>query len=103
MIHNISKTRKRHSAFTLVEMTIVIMIIAIMAAPALPDFVTAQTQARVHRTRAVVARLDSIIGEKWDADRTRQVPLRIIPGSRPVGEPFTDTLANADLTNGIRD
>jgi len=69
----------RRAAFTLVEMTIVIMVIAILAALALPVFNAAAQQAKVHRTRAIIAKLDQIIGEKWEAYRTRQVPIRINP------------------------
>lgn len=74
--HSAARCQK-HSAFTLVEMTIVIMIIAILAALSLPVINAAAQQAKVHRTRAIVAKLDQIIGEKWEAYRTRQVPIRV--------------------------
>ena len=70
---------QRRPAFTLVEMTIVIMIIAILAAMAVPIFATAAQQARAHRTRAVIAKIDQFIGEKYESYRTRQVPIRINP------------------------
>jgi prepilin-type N-terminal cleavage/methylation domain-containing protein len=74
--HSAARCQK-HSAFTLIEMTIVIMIIVILAALALPVFAAAAQQAKVHRTRAIIAKLDQIIGEKWEAYRTRQVPVKI--------------------------
>jgi prepilin-type N-terminal cleavage/methylation domain-containing protein len=91
------------NAFTLVEMLIVVAVIAILAALALAVYFSAAQQAKVHRTRAIVAKLDGIISEKWEAYRTRAVPLRVPPGIPVIGEPFADTPANADLTNGIWD
>jgi prepilin-type N-terminal cleavage/methylation domain-containing protein len=70
---------QRRSAFTLIEMTIVIMVIAILAALALPVFNAAAQQSKVHRTRAVIAKIDQLIGEKYESYRTRQVPIRINP------------------------
>ncbi len=103
--------RSPRAAFTLVEMTIVVMVIAILAALALPVFVTAQTQARAHRTRAIVAKIDQIIGEKYDSYRTRQVAVKIPMGRypngqpymQPIGEPYAETANDNNLTNGFRD
>ena len=89
MIHHTSTILKRQrrpgwqAAFTLVEMTIVIMIIAILAALALPIFAAAAQQAKVHRTRAVIAKIDQLIGEKYESYRTRQVPIRVLPNTTP--------------------
>lgn len=73
----------RRAAFTLVEMIIVVMVIAILAALALPVFNAAAQQAKVHRTRAIVAKLDQLIGEKYESYRTRAVPVRVAPGVSP--------------------
>jgi prepilin-type N-terminal cleavage/methylation domain-containing protein len=64
-------------AFTLMEMLIVVAVIAILAALALAVYFAAARQAKVHRTRAIVAKLDGIIGEKWESYRTRQLPIKI--------------------------
>jgi prepilin-type N-terminal cleavage/methylation domain-containing protein len=74
---------RRRAAFTLIEMTIVIMVIAILAALALPVVNSAYQQSRTHRTRAIIAKIDQIIMEKYDGYRTRQVPIRIAPQTRP--------------------
>lgn len=73
----------RRFAFTLIEMTIVIMVITILAALALPVVNSAYQQSRAHRTRAIIAKIDQIIGEKYESYRTRQVPIRVSPGMTP--------------------
>lgn len=75
--------REQRTGFTLIEMTIVILVIGILAALAIPVFATALQQSRAHRTRAIVSKIDTIIGEKWEGYRTRQVPVRVSPTLRP--------------------
>lgn len=78
-----SRKRPRGRGFTLIEMTIVIAIIAILAAMAMSVYATAAQQARGMRTRAIIAKIDQLINEKYESYRTRQVPIRIPPGMRP--------------------
>ena len=87
------RTKFRRPSFTLIEMTIVIAIIGILAAMAMSVYATALAQSKAHRTRTMIAKIDQLIGEKYESYRTRQVPIRINPGTRPVGEPFSDTFA----------
>jgi len=79
------------------------MILAILGAVAFGGFTTAAAQARVERTRAIIAKLDQLITAKYESYRTRAVPIKVNPGTRPIGEPFQDTAADSDLTNGVRD
>lgn len=70
-------------AFTLVEMIIVVVIIGLLALIAVPVYMTALSQSKEHRTRAIVAKIDQIVGEKWEGYRTRQVPIKVPAGMSP--------------------
>ena len=82
-IHTTSRMRPRGRGFTLIEMTIVIAIIAILAMMAMSVYATAAQQARGMRTRAIIAKIDQLISEKYESYRTRQVPIRIPPLTPP--------------------
>jgi prepilin-type N-terminal cleavage/methylation domain-containing protein len=63
--------------FTLTELLIVIMIIVILAGLALSAMSAAAELAREQRTRAIIAKLDQLIMEKYEGYRTRAVPLSL--------------------------
>lgn len=86
---------KRH-AFTLPELLVVIMIIGVMGSLALAAISSAIELAREQRTRSIIARLDVLLGEKWESYRTRAVPIRIAPGTAP-------TVAARIRLYGLRD
>jgi prepilin-type N-terminal cleavage/methylation domain-containing protein len=71
------------SAFTLMELLIVIVLIGMLVGLALSALSGAAEQARAQRTRSIIAKLDALISEKWEGYRTRSVPIRIVAGTNP--------------------
>jgi prepilin-type N-terminal cleavage/methylation domain-containing protein len=69
--------RARRRAFTLAELLIVITIITILSTIALVAMYGVIDQAKEQRTQVQIARLHSIVMEKWESYRTRAVPLRL--------------------------
>lgn len=68
------------SAFTLVELLVVIMIIVLLASMVLFAMAGVQQKAREDRTRAQISRLHELIMEAWESYQTRRAPV-------PVGVP----------------
>ncbi len=67
-------TRARHTgAFTLIELLIVVAIIAILAAIAVPNFLEAQTRAKVSRAKADIASLATAL-ETYRLDHNAYPP-----------------------------
>lgn len=81
-------------AFTLIELLIVVAIIAILAAIAVPNFLEAQTRAKVSRVKADHRSMATAI-ETYIVDNNRQPPTY-----RPNAS-ITRTMINAALTTPI--
>lgn len=64
-------------AFTLVELMISIMIIAMMAGMLLFAVYAAQESAKTAKTRSLISKLDGIIMNRWESYRTRRVPVSV--------------------------
>lgn len=71
-------------AVTLIEVLFVLAILIVLAAVGMGFYAGAVAQARVHRTRAIVTKLDSFVMEKWESYRTRAVPIKIPAGTSPI-------------------
>ncbi|MBI1290923.1 prepilin-type N-terminal cleavage/methylation domain-containing protein [bacterium] len=72
-----------HKAFTLIELLVVVAIIAILAAIAVPNFLEAQTRAKVARVRADLRTIATGI-ESYAVDNNRP-PFDGLPGSDHYG------------------
>jgi prepilin-type N-terminal cleavage/methylation domain-containing protein len=80
--------------FTLVELLIVMLIIAILVLLAWGALAGVAEQAKEKRTRSIVMKLDQLIMQRYDGYRTRPLPIRIGAGTRPKSESFTDSNNN---------
>ncbi len=64
---------KKRSAFTLIELLIVVAIIAILAAIAVPNFLEAQTRSKVSRTKADMRTMATAL-EAYYVDNNKYTP-----------------------------
>lgn len=78
-------TQLSRTGFTLVELLVTISIIAVLASLVLVGLAGVQETARRDRTRAQIAKIDSMIGEKWESFRNRRLPL-VLPPNLPLNE-----------------
>jgi prepilin-type N-terminal cleavage/methylation domain-containing protein len=69
----------RRPAFTLIELLIVVTIIAVLAAALMFALFQTQEKAKADKTKALIARLDTIVRAKWESYQTRRVPIRARP------------------------
>ena len=75
--------RRGLRAFTLIELLITMSIIAIMASMVLVGLYSAQEAGKQAKTKALIAKLDSIIKYRWESYRTRRVPIVLAPPPLP--------------------
>ena len=65
----------KRPGFTLVELLITVMIMAIMASLVLVAMFGATEAAKKHKTEALIARIDAVLQNKWESYESRRVPL----------------------------
>src|SRR5208283_4677840 len=80
-----NKTNKKEFGFTLIELLIVVAIIAILAAIAIPNFLAAQVRSKVSKTLAEFQTLDTAL-ESYYVDYNDYISTRI-------GQPLTTPVA----------
>ncbi|WP_425615625.1 type II secretion system protein [Anatilimnocola sp. NA78] len=73
-------------AFTVIELLVVMLILGLLVAMSLTAFNSAMEQSRVSRTKAIIAKLDSLIMEKWESYHSRSVPIKPIYLSDPTNK-----------------
>lgn len=83
---------KQNSAFTLIELLIVVAIIAILAAIAVPNFLEAQTRAKTSRVKNDLRVLATCL-ESYSVDNNSYPPHLIYPGGTEEEVPYPDRYA----------
>jgi prepilin-type N-terminal cleavage/methylation domain-containing protein len=84
--------RALRPAFTLVELLVVITILAILASMMLFALAGAQENAKQARTQGTIAKLNTLIMQKYESYRTRRVPVDVTTLSASLG--YTASLGN---------
>jgi prepilin-type N-terminal cleavage/methylation domain-containing protein len=72
---------RRRRAFTLIELLVVITIIAILASVFLGAMYSAQETARTAKTKATIAKINSLIMQRYESYANRRVPVVVPPGT----------------------
>ena len=81
----------KHSAFTLIELLIVVAIIAILASIALPNFLEAQTRSKVSRVKSDLRTL-AVALESYAVDYNKFPPSTLVPRFRRL-RPLTSPIS----------
>ena len=71
----------QRNAFTLVELLVVISIVALLSTLMLGALYTAQDAAKAQKTRSTIAKLNTLIMERYESYKTRRVPITIPRGT----------------------
>lgn len=69
--------------FTLVELLVAVSVIAILASLLLGALYVAQDAARAQKTRSTIAKLHTQLMARYEAYKTRRVPITVPAGTRP--------------------
>jgi prepilin-type N-terminal cleavage/methylation domain-containing protein len=78
---NHSQTIRHSRGFTVIELMIVMLILSLLVAMSLSAFSAAVNQARISRTKVIIAKLDQLVMDRWESYRTRPIPLRAAAGA----------------------
>jgi Tfp pilus assembly protein PilE len=74
---NHSPTTRQSAGFTVVELLTVMLILSLLVAMSLSAFSAAVNQAKISRTKVIIAKLDQLIMDRWESYRTRPIPINV--------------------------
>jgi prepilin-type N-terminal cleavage/methylation domain-containing protein len=86
---------RKQGAFTLIELLIVVAIIAILAAIAVPNFLEAQTRAKVSRAKSDMRTLATAL-ESYYVDNNNYVPSSTVSDTDGANSAFLNTPTSVD-------
>jgi prepilin-type N-terminal cleavage/methylation domain-containing protein len=72
---SISSRRRQRSAFTLVELMVTMVIIAMLASLTLAGLAGARQRAKIDKTRSTIRKINEIILPQYESYLTRRVPV----------------------------
>jgi len=81
--HELRISRRCASGFTLIELMVTMSIMAILAAAMAYVMAGAQETAQIAKTRTLIARLHTLVTQKYESYRYRRLPVTIPPGLSP--------------------
>ncbi|WP_254513331.1 type II secretion system protein [Anatilimnocola floriformis] len=71
-----SLKNRQGDAFTVIELMVVIAILGLLMAISMSAFGAAIAQAKISRTKVIIAKLDQLVMERYEGYRTRPIPIR---------------------------
>jgi prepilin-type N-terminal cleavage/methylation domain-containing protein len=80
---NCTAPPRRRPAFTLVELMVVLVIIALLGSVIMFAMFSAQGAAREAKTKNMVSKLSALIMRRYESYITRRVPIREVAGQNP--------------------
>lgn len=74
-VSNRAANRRTSRGFTLIELLVTLTIISILASVTLGALYASQESARKARTESTIAKINDLVTTRWDAYRTRRLPV----------------------------
>ncbi len=83
MPNNSHRTRRHSRGFTLIELLVVMLIISILSAATGYVMVTATEQAKISATRSTIAKIHTLLMQRFEQYRFRRLPIQMPAGVSP--------------------